>query len=143
MENKWVNMLKEDMQMSIENVTLHNIELSKDLINMQWKLMDSLEELYRFKKENNLITKEVSNQNSEWDLFHVLGSSANLEKLKGKVSVPTNCLYYQVQLGFVIEDVLSRWLTHQEISNGVIETIQKRKQIHIIGAIEPWEKRPF
>lgn len=60
MENKWVNMLKEDMQMSIENVTLHNIELSKDLINMQWKLMDSLEELYRFKKENNLITKEVS-----------------------------------------------------------------------------------
>lgn len=91
----------------------------------------------------SVIAKEVSNHKNKWELFHVLGSSSNLEKLKRKVPVPTNCLYNQVQLGFVIEGVHSRWLTHQEISNGVIETIKKRKQIHIIGVIEPWEKRPF
>ncbi|MBY0121658.1 short-chain dehydrogenase [Bacillus sp. S/N-304-OC-R1] len=89
-----------------------------------------------------IIVEEVSKDKNEWKLFHVLGSSSNLEKIKKKASAPNNCTYHQVQLGFVIEGVNSRWLTNQEISNGIIEAIKKRKQVFTVGVIEPWEMRP-
>eukprot|EP00130_Batrachochytrium_dendrobatidis_P008359 XP_006683234.1 hypothetical protein BATDEDRAFT_28789 [Batrachochytrium dendrobatidis JAM81] len=89
-----------------------------------------------------IIVEEVSKQRNEWDLFHVLGSSSNLETIKRKTRVPKNCVYHQMQLGFVIKGVHSRWLTHQEISNGVMEAIEARKQVFTVGVVEPWEKRP-
>ncbi|RDW16673.1 short-chain dehydrogenase [Oceanobacillus chungangensis] len=88
------------------------------------------------------IAEVVSKQRNEWDLFHVLGSSSNLETIKRKASVPINCIYHQVQLGFVIEGNHSRWLTNQEISNGVIEAIKTGKQVLKVGVIQPWERRP-
>lgn len=77
-----------------------------------------------------------------WDLFHVNGSSSNLEDIKSKTAVPPHVNYHQIQLGFKIEGGLSRWLTHEEISDGVIKVIQENKTKHIIGTITPWEKRP-
>ena len=56
-----------------------------------------------------------------WELYHVLGSSSNLDEMLRKVPVPPECAYHQVQLGFVVEGSRSRWLTHDEISNGVID----------------------
>lgn len=88
------------------------------------------------------IAKEVSNSHLQWELFHVLGSSSNVDQIKRSISVPDDCLYYQIRLGFVIEDNQSRWLTHQEISAGIIETIKKREKIRVVGQLEPWEKRP-
>jgi NAD(P)-dependent dehydrogenase (short-subunit alcohol dehydrogenase family) len=89
-----------------------------------------------------IISQEVSNRNNEWALFHVLGSSSNLKEIKRKLSIPGNCLYHQVQLGFVFEGNHSRWLTNKEISNGIIEAIKRKKRILVVGTIEPWEKRP-
>lgn len=89
-----------------------------------------------------IICQEASNYNKEWDLFHVLGSSSNINKIKEKAPVPNNCLYHQVQLGYVIEDNRSRWLTNQEISGGILEAIRDHKYIHTVGVIEPWDKRP-
>lgn len=77
-----------------------------------------------------------------WDLFHVNGSSSSLVDIKAKTAVPPNVAYHQIQLGFKIEGGLSRWLTHEEISEGVIKAIQENKSKHIIGTITPWEKRP-
>lgn len=90
----------------------------------------------------SLITNVVSEGKNYWELFHVLGSSSNLEEIKRKAPIPSQCVYYQVQLGFIIEGEHSRWLTHQEISEGVIEAIKKKKKVHIVGQLEPWEKRP-
>lgn len=90
----------------------------------------------------SIIINEVSQRQSEWELFHILGSASNLDRIKQKASVPENCLYYQVQLGFVMADTHSRWLTNQEISAGVIEAMEKKEKIHIVGQLEPWENRP-
>jgi hypothetical protein len=89
-----------------------------------------------------IIAEEVSKQMDEWDLFHVLGSSSNIEEIKRKASTPDNCNYHRVQLGFVLEGAHSRWVTNREISEGVIEAIQTRKPLHTVGLLEPWELRP-
>ncbi|MBW8350877.1 short-chain dehydrogenase [Bacillus sp. IITD106] len=77
-----------------------------------------------------------------WRLFHILGSSTNLQEVINQVKVPASCLYRQVQLGFIIEHNRSRWLTHQEISAGVIKAITQDQSVHIIGTVEPWDMRP-
>ncbi|OZU89649.1 short-chain dehydrogenase [Virgibacillus indicus] len=89
-----------------------------------------------------LITKEVSYQSTEWELFHILGSSSELGEIKKEVHAAPSYSYYQIQLGYVDEESNSRWLTNKEISDGVIEAIIKKDSVHIIGQIEPWEKRP-
>jgi len=77
-----------------------------------------------------------------WRLYHVLGSGSNLDEILRKVPVPPECAYHQVQLGFVIEEGRSRWLTHDEISGGVIECVQNGHRRHVVGTLEPWDKRP-
>ncbi len=89
-----------------------------------------------------IIANEVSKGKNGWELFHILGSSSNLDEIKKKTAAPTSCVYYQVQLGFKSEGTQSRWLTNKEISEGVIEAIKKKKKVLTIGQIEPWENRP-
>lgn len=89
-----------------------------------------------------LISQEIAQSNESWKLFHVLGSSTNLTEMKEEVKIPDSCQYHQVQLGFVIENGHSRWLTNKEISQGVIEAIYNDTLLHIVGTLEPWEKRP-
>ncbi len=45
-------------------------------------------------------------------------------------------------LGFVIEPSGSRWLTHDEISSGVLAAIEKDRPYAVIGIVEPSERRP-
>lgn len=54
----------------------------------------------------------------------------------------TLCLYHRIILGFILEDTYGRWLTHQEISDGVINGIESNCNEWIVGQIEPWELRP-
>ncbi|MCI2429255.1 SDR family NAD(P)-dependent oxidoreductase, partial [Candidatus Acetothermia bacterium] len=62
------------------------------------------------------------------DYFHVLGSSAadpsrvNPERRVRFEALP-NIRYHEVILGFVIEGRRSRWLTHEEICQGVLRAI--------------------
>ncbi|MDG5788400.1 short-chain dehydrogenase [Evansella sp. AB-P1] len=90
----------------------------------------------------DIIMKEASNQNKKCYLYHIVGSSTDLKALNNKVAVPNNCSYHHIKLGFSIENKRSRWLTQEEISNGVIEAIHSNKCSHIVGVIEPWDKRP-
>lgn len=85
---------------------------------------------------------EEINQKKEWRLFHVKGSSNNKSLIEGEISVPEKCLYRSIHLGFIIEPNSSRWLTHEEISNGVITAIKQDNKRTIIGTLSPWEKRP-
>lgn len=84
---------------------------------------------------------EISNHAEiPWRLFHVRGSAAHLHPELPQV--PTNCLYRQVVLGFVAEETGSRWLTHDEISGGVIDAIRSDREQSVVGTLEPWERRP-
>ncbi|XKE94652.1 short-chain dehydrogenase [Metaplanococcus flavidus] len=78
----------------------------------------------------------------EWKLFHVNGSSSNLEEIKSRISVPAHVRYHQIQLGFHLEDGTSRWLTHDEIPAGVIEAMREGKVQYVVGTLSPWERRP-
>lgn len=87
------------------------------------------------------LTKCISDA-EPWKLFHVNGSSSNLDNIKKAIDVPENVEYHQIHLGFILENGNSRWLVHDEISDGVIHAFTEGKIKHIIGTIEPWEKRP-
>lgn len=94
-------------------------------------------------KETLSTIYEVVNEScGKWELFHVLGSSANLAEIKREIPIKEDCSYQQIQLGFVIEKECSRWLTHDEISDGVVKSIQEKVPKLTIGQIGPWEKRP-
>lgn len=74
--------------------------------------------------------------------FHVNGSNSNLKDIKAKTAPPHHILYHQIQLGYKIENGISRWLTHDEISQGVIEAVRSGKAESVIGTTEPRDKRP-
>ena len=118
-----------------------------------------MEQLHRIQNENGQIQLVVAwihstgqqvipcltaslSQSQPWKLFHISGSSSNLQEIKDKMAIPKHVSYHQIQLGFKTESGISRWLTHAEISNGVIKAILEEKPEQIIGTIEPWENRP-
>lgn len=88
------------------------------------------------------ILNEISKGTNSLSLFHLLGSRSNLDDIKNTIEIPANCTYYQVQLGFISEGSQSRWLTHKEISDGVIDAMEKKEEVLLVGQVEPWEKRP-
>mgnify|MGYP006288237199 CR=1 FL=1 len=51
-------------------------------------------------------------------------------------------VYQRVILGFVIEDGRSRWLTHDEISAGVLDAVASGVEACVVGVVEPWDSRP-
>jgi hypothetical protein len=89
------------------------------------------------------LIKTVNSLNTcKWRLFHVLGSSKNLDEILQQIEVPNGCEYHQVQLGFIIENNGSRWLTNSEISNGVIQSIETNKKRMVVGTLTPWHLKP-
>ncbi|WP_047983858.1 Rossmann-fold NAD(P)-binding domain-containing protein [Ornithinibacillus californiensis] len=86
------------------------------------------------------ILKEVSKRKEPWKLIHVQGSSSFF--VKENTSVPEPCEYRRVYLGFVLDNENSRWLTHEEIANGVIKVIKQDYRETVIGTLKPWNKRP-
>ncbi|WP_078382242.1 short-chain dehydrogenase [Sutcliffiella halmapala] len=89
-----------------------------------------------------IVTSTLASDQEKWELYHVLGSSANISDIKKNVQVPENCSYHQVQLGFILQGESSRWLTNEEISSGVIAAIESGRAVSVVGVLEPWEKRP-
>ena len=50
--------------------------------------------------------------------------------------------YHQLVLGFVIEKDQSRWLTDDEICDGIKKALNDTQEESIIGTVEPWSKHP-
>ena len=79
--------------------------------------------------------------------FHVLGSAAadpsrpDPQRRAVFASV-ANIRYREVILGFVREGRGSRWLTHDEISAGVLAAVEADRPRFIVGTVEPWDLRP-
>jgi hypothetical protein len=83
---------------------------------------------------------EMNTGDTPYRLFHVKGSRRYFDDKP--IRFPNQCNYRKVYLGFVMEDSGSRWLTHEEIANGVIKQIVNDDEEGIIGQILPYEARP-
>ncbi|TCP24529.1 hypothetical protein EV207_12428 [Scopulibacillus darangshiensis] len=77
-----------------------------------------------------------------WSLYHVLGSAASRPNAVTRPELRGNCHYHEIILGFNMRSGISRWLTHNEISTGVIHALEHEARETIVGIVEPWEKRP-
>ncbi|PZN13228.1 MAG: short-chain dehydrogenase [Bacillota bacterium] len=79
--------------------------------------------------------------------FHVLGSATadpsrpDPRRRATFASFP-NIRYREVILGFVVDGRRSRWLTHEEISAGVLAAVDADRPRFIVGTVEPWDLRP-
>lgn len=97
-----------------------------------------------FPFKNGLETiAQVAGDGQPWRMVHVIGSRSNHQAVRAGLNLAETCSYQQVQLGFVLDGETSRWLKHEEISNGVIEAIAKDKQYQLIGVLEPENRRPY
>ncbi|MFJ7733697.1 short-chain dehydrogenase [Lysinibacillus sp. NPDC097231] len=76
-------------------------------------------------------------------LYHIKGSSSYLQDDQTRNFMPTNIIYHEVKLGFVVEaNNSSRWLTNDEIAQGIIEAINQGLTEKHVGVFEPWNLRP-
>ncbi len=76
-------------------------------------------------------------------LYHIKGSSSYLNNDSTKSYIPSNIIYREVKLGFIIEDNnTSRWLTNSEIAQGTIDAIKQEIPEKHVGVFEPWNLRP-
>lgn len=75
--------------------------------------------------------------------FHVIGSASRNPKevadllLQG-LKLPENAGYHQVILGAHKSGDQVRWLTHQEISAGVLEAIEAGRRQFVVGSVAGW-----
>ncbi|QHS24101.1 short-chain dehydrogenase [Virgibacillus sp. MSP4-1] len=84
--------------------------------------------------------QEQYHKKQEFELFHVKSSTGYFKQETPEL--PANCTYYEIFLGFKQYSGHSRWLTHEEISEGVKDSIHHGRPQTIVGQIEPWEQRP-
>lgn len=93
------------------------------------------------------VAEVVGTDSQSCRLFHVRGSAAANPANAAK-NVPEwlsnfpNIRYRQVILGFVVERGTSRWLSHQEISDGVAAAVREDAPYYVVGTVEPWSLRP-
>jgi hypothetical protein len=68
-------------------------------------------------------------------LFHVVGSQASgaSAAAAGRLECRPDLRYRRVELGAVRTGAHERWLTHEEISDGVHEAIRSDRPYHLIG----------
>ncbi|MBO0603096.1 short-chain dehydrogenase [Sporosarcina sp. E16_3] len=83
---------------------------------------------------------EMNPGKSPFRLVHVKGSGRYFQD--EPIRIPSLCSYRKVFLGFVKEESGSRWLTLDEIANGVIKQIETNEEVRIIGQIHPYKARP-
>ncbi|WJY28301.1 short-chain dehydrogenase [Sporosarcina trichiuri] len=89
-----------------------------------------------------LLIRTISKTPGPWKLFQVISSGTDAEALRRDLDVPADCRYSQIQLGSIRENGVSRWLTHQEISQGVLKAIAHKAELTTIGQLGPREDRP-
>ncbi|TQR21700.1 hypothetical protein [Psychrobacillus vulpis] len=68
-------------------------------------------------------------------VWQVVGSTANVESLREQYNLPKEIQYRFVQLGFIRENNRRRWLSNEEIADGVIQSIRSGDSYNIIGEI--------
>ncbi|MGH6611625.1 MAG: hypothetical protein ACRECQ_15370, partial [Burkholderiaceae bacterium] len=78
------------------------------------------------------IAAAVSTPEAPCDFFQVIGSTGGSPQggatvVRDRVKAVSSVTYFQIVLGFKRETISSRWLTNDEISDGVLDAIRKRE----------------
>ncbi|GAA0501530.1 short-chain dehydrogenase [Salinibacillus aidingensis] len=85
--------------------------------------------------------QEQYHREKGFELFHVKSSTSYFVE-EETPELPDGCTYSEIFLGFKQSSGHSRWLTHEEISEGIKDSIHHSRPQTIVGQIEPWEQRP-
>ncbi|WP_409253245.1 SDR family NAD(P)-dependent oxidoreductase [Bacillus sp. SCS-153A] len=88
----------------------------------------------------NAVLDILSRHSETVDVFKVNGSAAAHTTLPFEFH--QTIIMHHIILGFKIENGESRWLTNDEISEGVISALTSGVPITITGVTDPWDKRP-
>lgn len=91
------------------------------------------------------VAEELARSGSPFRLLLVRGSAAAHPTSPPGPALPNPpelCRYQEVILGWVDEGAATRWLTHPEIAQGVIEAIKLGAERSVVGTVRPWERRP-
>ncbi|HAY33321.1 MAG TPA: hypothetical protein PK536_00315 [Ignavibacteria bacterium] len=96
---------------------------------------------------NNIIGEILNTKEICSDYFHILGSAyydpENISRdIEAAFSKFRYVNYKKIILGFKIENGNSRWLTDEEISDGVVEAVDAGLDEYRIGITQPWESKP-
>lgn len=72
--------------------------------------------------------------------YHVIGSATEnplkiADSIRTSTAIDTPGNYHQVVLGRHLEGGRGRWLTHQEISQGVLEAIERQDTRYVVGTL--------
>lgn len=92
-----------------------------------------------------IIAGNLNSQNKDFRFFDILGSASadpSKDVTAPEYSRLSHIKYRDIILGFKIENNVSRWLTDEEISEGVLKAIDEDLEHSVIGVVEPWEMRP-
>ena len=93
------------------------------------------------------VAHALSKQGSRCEFFQIMGSAAgsphgDAAAVRNLVESPSDLIYHQVILGFKREACSSRWLTDEEISQGVLDAISTKQPSYVVGTVTPWGERP-
>lgn len=72
------------------------------------------------------------------------GDPARPDRLEAMRAVASGLpiAYQAIVLGFVVEGGTSRWLTNEEIADGVFAAVQSERSPAFVGTLSPWSARP-
>lgn len=76
------------------------------------------------------------------EFFHIKGSSAHEPQQNYTPNYSDTIGYHEIILGFQLTGNASRWLTNEEIADGVREAVKLQQHRYIVGTVEPWSARP-
>lgn len=93
-----------------------------------------------------VIAGHMARSNSPCRLLHVLSSAhADPGRSRARAVAPTpgtGLVYQEVVLGFRYDRSGSRWLSHAEIVDGVLDAVRGGQPRSIVGTVTPWSARP-
>ncbi len=89
----------------------------------------------------NLLLVYIVSTHPKSKIFHIKGSGNFNPSKAGKIII-SNINYFEIILGFILRNDISRWLTNKEISSGVVDAVESERKSFTIGVTEPWEKHP-
>lgn len=91
----------------------------------------------------------LSSPTSNIRFHHILGSSVRdparkdaLSRIQLSFSDLPGINWHAICLGFMRSNGQSRWLSHEEISEGTLKAIRLETPIYTIGQTAPWKYRP-
>ncbi|MFT4414923.1 SDR family NAD(P)-dependent oxidoreductase [Fredinandcohnia humi] len=108
--------------------------------SFNWIHSDATETPYVLARLLNRISKECT-------YVRILGSRAahpekGLDERELFNKLFPNIKYQEVVLGFMIEGDESRWLTNNEICQGIRKAVTRPQDRFIVGIVRPWSSRP-